>query len=166
MYPDWIRSSHLRCSLKNVVLKNLAKFRGKHLCQSLWMYTDWIRSSHLRCKKGVIKNLTKFTGKQLCQSLFFNKVAGLRPATLLKKRLWHRCFPLNFVKFLKIHFLQNICRQLLLWLNTVSIWKQNIPYLVDVCEVLMLVIYGFTKWSSVTFVYVIFCFVVFNSWEI
>ena len=23
----------------------------------------------------------------------FNKVAGLRPATLLKKRLWHRCFP-------------------------------------------------------------------------
>ena len=22
-----------------------------------------------------------------------------RPATLLKKRLWHRCFPVNFVKF-------------------------------------------------------------------
>ena len=26
---------------------------------------------------------------------------GLRPATLLKKRLWHRCFPLNFAKFLR-----------------------------------------------------------------
>ena len=38
-------------------------------------------------KKGVLKNFTKFTGKHLCQSLFFNKVAGLRPATLLKKRL-------------------------------------------------------------------------------
>ena len=25
---------------------------------------------------------------------------GLRPATLLKKRLWHRCFPVNFAKFL------------------------------------------------------------------
>ena len=24
---------------------------------------------------------------------------GLRPATLLKKRLWHRCFPVNFAKF-------------------------------------------------------------------
>ena len=35
-----------------------------------------------------------------CQSLFFNKVAGLRPATLLKKRLWHRCFSVNFAKFL------------------------------------------------------------------
>ena len=39
------------------------------------------------------------------QSLFFNKVAGLRPATLLKKSLWHRCFPVNFVEFLRTHFL-------------------------------------------------------------
>ena len=28
-----------------------------------------------------------------------------RPATLLKKRLWHRCFPVNFVEFLKTPFL-------------------------------------------------------------
>ena len=41
-----------------------------------------------RCSlKGVLRNFTKFTGKHLCQSLFFYKVAGLRPATLLKKRL-------------------------------------------------------------------------------
>ena len=33
------------------------------------------------------KNLAKFTGKPLCWSLFFNKVVGLRLATLLKKRL-------------------------------------------------------------------------------
>ena len=26
---------------------------------------------------------------------------GLRPTTLLKKRLWYRCFPVNFVKFLR-----------------------------------------------------------------
>ena len=26
--------------------------------------------------------------------------SGLRPATLLKKRLWHRCSPVNFAKFL------------------------------------------------------------------
>ena len=36
--------------------------------------------------------------------LFFNKVAGLRPASLLKKRPWHRCFPLNFAKFLRTPF--------------------------------------------------------------
>ena len=43
----------------------------------------------------------------MCQGLFFNKVAGLRPAVLLKKRFWHRCFPVNFVripKFLRILF--------------------------------------------------------------
>ena len=66
------------------------------------------------CKKGVVRNFTKFTGKHLCQSLFFNKVAGLSPATLLKKRLWHRCFPLNFAKFLRTLCLQNTSDRLLL----------------------------------------------------
>ena len=33
------------------------------------------------------KNVAKFTGKHACKSLFFNKVAGLRIATLLKKTL-------------------------------------------------------------------------------
>ena len=61
-------------------------------------------SPEVFCKKGVLRNFTKFTGKHLCQSLFFNKVAGLRPAFLLKKRLWHICFPVNFVKFLRAPF--------------------------------------------------------------
>ena len=56
------------------------------------------------CKKGVLRNIAKFTGRHLCQSLFFNKDAGLRPATLLKKSLWHRCFPVNFAIFLRIPF--------------------------------------------------------------
>ena len=53
---------------------------------------------------GVFRNFTKFTGKRLCHSLFFNKVAGLRPATLLKKKLWHGCFSVNFLKFLRTSF--------------------------------------------------------------
>ena len=64
------------------------------------------------CKKVVLRNFTKFKGKHLCQSLLFNKVSGLffdkvegiRPATLLKKRLWRRCFHVNFVKFLRTPF--------------------------------------------------------------
>ena len=66
------------------------------------------------CKKGVLKNFAKFTEKHLCQSLFFNIVAGLRPATILKKRLWHRCFPVNFVKFLRTSFFTEHLRWLLL----------------------------------------------------
>ena len=65
-------------------------------------------------KKGVLENFTKFTGKHLCQSVFFNKVVCLRPATLSKKRLWHRCFPVNFAKFQGIPFLHNISRLLFL----------------------------------------------------
>ena len=34
----------------------------------------------------------------------FNKVASLRPATLLKRRLWHGCFPVNFTEFLRRPF--------------------------------------------------------------
>ena len=52
-------------------------------------------------RKSVLRNFAKFAGKHLCQSFFFNKVPGLGTATLLKKRLWHRCFPVNFAKNLK-----------------------------------------------------------------
>ena len=50
------------------------------------------RSSHQRCsvKKGVLRNFTKFTGKHLYQSL--------------SRRFWHRFFPVNVVKFLRIAF--------------------------------------------------------------
>ena len=49
------------------------------------------------CKKGVLRNFAKFTGKHMCQSL--------KPANLLKKRLWHRCFPVNFANFLRTPYL-------------------------------------------------------------
>ena len=82
-----------------------------------WLNHVWnrnFRSSHQRCsvRKGVLRNFTKFAGKHLCQSLFFNKVAGLRPTALLKKRLWHRCFPMDFVKFLRTPILQNTSSRL------------------------------------------------------
>ena len=56
------------------------------------------------CKKGAFRKFAKFTGKHLCQSFIFNKVAGLRLVTLLKKRLWRKCFLVNFVKFLTTPF--------------------------------------------------------------
>ena len=36
-------------------------------------------------EKGFHRNLANFTGKHLSWSLFLNKVASLRPATLLKR---------------------------------------------------------------------------------
>ena len=42
--------------------------------------------------------------------------SGLRPATLLKKRLWHRCFPVNIAKFLRTSFLTGHLWWLLLYI--------------------------------------------------
>ena len=55
-------------------------------------------------KKGVFKNFAKFKGKYLLQSLLFNKVESPRGSTLLRKRLWHRCLPVNLTKFLRTTF--------------------------------------------------------------
>ena len=48
----------------------------------------------------------------LCCSFVMIKIAdkpwqiiGLRPATLLRKRLWHRCCPVNFAKFIRTPFI-------------------------------------------------------------
>ena len=75
------------------------------------------RSSHQRCsmKNVFLRNFTKFTKQYLRQSLFFNKVADLGSVTLLKKKLWHRCFPVNFAKFLRKPFLQNTSGRLCLF---------------------------------------------------
>ena len=35
---------------------------------------------------------------------YWNNRSSLRPAILLKKRLWHGCFPVNFAKFLRTPF--------------------------------------------------------------
>ena len=77
--------------------------------QLIIFYTETkriIRSSdpEVFCKKDVLKNFTKFTGKHLCWNICFNKVASLRPGTLLKERFQHGCLPVNFTKFLRTPF--------------------------------------------------------------
>ena len=88
--------------------KDLLSFRETKI-YSVCLFTllfflhAFVRSSRpdVLCKKGVLRNFGKFIEKHMCQKLFFNKVAGVRPATLLKKSLCHRCFSVNFAKFLQ-----------------------------------------------------------------
>ena len=49
-----------------------------------------------------------------CARVFFSIVAGLRLVTLLKKRQHHRCFPMNFTKFLETPFVKDLLWWLLL----------------------------------------------------
>ena len=96
----------------NIYLKMIAvSHRGLHLNHCFSYFQKQPPEGF--CKKGVLRNFTKFIGKPLYQRLFFKKVAYRRPATLLKKRLWHRSFPVNFVKFLRTPFLQNTSWRLL-----------------------------------------------------
>ena len=57
------------------------------------------------CKKDVLENFAKFTGKHLCKSLLFNKVAGLRPATLLKNEILTQVFSCEICEIFKNTFL-------------------------------------------------------------
>ena len=118
--PTMVRqNTDLRENLTNALerdktLKCIWKYEWMCPWRKPWMTR--VRSSHRRCsvRKDVLRNFVKFAGKHLCQSLFFNKVAGLSPATLLKKRPWHRCLPVNFAKILRTPFSKNTSRRLLL----------------------------------------------------
>ena len=85
------------------------------------------------CKRSVLRIFANFTGKHQCQTLFLIKVPDLRLETLLKKRLWHRCFPVNSAKFLRTPFLQNTSGRVrlklcvwdctVLWFSALKCWN-------------------------------------------
>ena len=68
--------------------------------------------------ENVFLEISQNSQENTCSRVSFNKVAGLRSATLIKKRFWHRCFPVNFAEFLRTYFLQNTSAWLLSYLVT------------------------------------------------
>ena len=59
------------------------------------------RNSHQRCSvKKVFLEISQNSQENTYAKVFLNKVPGFRIATLLKKRLWHRCI----CEFLKTPF--------------------------------------------------------------
>ena len=87
---------HLRWNIFSIILN------------SFYLLTNFAEKLHREAgtrgvlRKGILKNFAKFKGKYFS----FNKVAGLKTATLLIKWLWRRCFPVNFAKLLRTYFLQ------------------------------------------------------------
>ena len=86
-----------------------------------------LRSRHWKCsvkvKEGVLENFLMFTlQKTIVLESLFNKVADL------KKRLQHRCFPMDTAKILWTPILKKICKQLILFLiywviTAICFWK-------------------------------------------
>ena len=63
-------------------------------------------------------------------------LCSLRPATLLKKRAWHSCFPVNFAKFLGTPSLTEHLRWMLLKTNSAAsslsvCWNIRITWNID-----------------------------------
>ena len=97
--PDFIRNSFYVSFRKRVSIfdSHFCDFQIFLKCsKSLKPY----RRSHpdVFCKKGILRNFTKIYRKTPV------------PESLSKKRLWHRCFPANFVKFLRTpFFIEHLC---------------------------------------------------------
>ena len=87
-YLNLTLGSHLR------VLGRRAHLRVLRRTFPVYHYTRRIYSLLLKLQKQPLE-------------LFYKKRVFLRPATLLKRRLCHRYFPINFWKFLRTHFLQS-----------------------------------------------------------
>ena len=60
---------------------------------------------------GVCNHCNSNNKKKTSKCIFcyntVNKRKYTRPVILLKNRLWHRCFPVDFAKFLRTPYLQN-----------------------------------------------------------
>ena len=77
---------------------------------------SYVRSVYVLC----------ILGKATLPDSVFNEVAGHQPAALLQKRPPHRCFPVNFVDFVRTLFLKNSSGRLLLTLQVHKLLDKNV----------------------------------------
>ena len=96
------------------------------------------KSSHRRRSlKKVFLEISQNAQENTCARVTFLITFQARPATLLKKRLRHKYFPVHFARFLRRYFLQNTSRRLLqlvvncckplhhrcLWFSWICLWS-------------------------------------------
>ena len=104
-YKNLRNSCHLK-KLSEIRLRNLGEF-FLHLCFWPLPYTELITTSPLLQFKNFSKGswysywLTQKWQKQPPEVFCKKRCSS---STLLKKRLWHRCFPVNFVEISKSNF--------------------------------------------------------------
>ena len=104
-----------------------------HKCAQVWRFRricwhlletsvmEKLVDNYFFCGVLLIKS-NRVCGQKQLPEVFYQK--SQRPATLLKLRLWHGCFPESFAKSLRTPFLQNTSRRLLLY-GTKNCWKNH-----------------------------------------
>ena len=76
-------------------------------CQTATMQLFSEAGARSSSVKKVLLEISQKSQENTCVKVSFLitlQDSGLGPATLLEKRLWHRCFNVNFVKFLRTPF--------------------------------------------------------------
>ena len=92
----------------------------------LFFKKNWSRN-HIftHCRSSCWEVFCKKLFLEICQNLQENTCGrvsfSIKLQALLKKRLWRRCFPVNFAKFLRITFLIEHLRWLFLTLEFLKI---------------------------------------------
>ena len=94
-------------------------------------------------KKLFLKFFSQYSHENTCVGFNF-----------IEKRLKHRCFPVNIVKFLRTLILKNICKRLILMLKISNIslesWKQIYWKPKEWFKVSISQIISSNKWNTVT----------------
>ena len=88
--------------------------------------------------KKVFLEISQNSQENTCPIVsLFNKAAGLSFFSI-KKRLWHKCFPVNFAKFLGAPFLYNTFGSLLLktqwFIHNLITYKTNLFSFAGICK--------------------------------
>ena len=126
--PESFRRAYFQNWFKQVLLKKGVLLRtlcgSKIMCFDAEAYLGTCQTFYdgalkkqlpeVFCIKGDLKNFTKFTGKNPCQS-FFNKVGGLRSATLLKETLT-QVYSSEFCEIFKNSFFHRTAPDSCFWL--------------------------------------------------
>ena len=98
-----VHKEHIRTKRETLMrIQNLAKYLRWSFLRKCLQH----QPPEVFCKK-VFLEISQDSQENTCAGASFLIKLQARPATLLEKKLWHRCFPGNFEKFLRTPFLQN-----------------------------------------------------------
>ena len=105
---EQVNADYRTCNLTKAAIRcRYAPGYFPNILRTTFYHTTVAGRYHYKLSYFEKQSLAKKVFLKISQSLtpvlesLFNKVAGLRPSTLLKNRLWRRCFPVNFGKFLR-----------------------------------------------------------------
>ena len=94
---------------------------------NIYHYIKAWKSIMNRCSiKKLFLKISQYSQESACVGVSsLMKMQTFSPAALFKKRLRHRCFPVNYAKFLRIPVLENISQRLFQRFPTNKIKKKT-----------------------------------------